>query len=176
MILERHTPLHGLVAATHTPFLADGSFNLAVVEKQVAHLLGGGVKFAIIGGTTGECSSLTLEERHLLTTRWTEVALRDPGCNASVLRYSFGDGASSLGRILYSGPDAMTRSNGTIHLSRDDGATWPVKRVLWPGSFAYSVLTKLPDGEVGCLFETDNYERIVFARVPETWVEAGKAQ
>ena len=111
---------------------------------------------------------------------WSAVedvpALRDPSCNASVLRYSFGDGASGLGRILYSGPDAMTRSNGTVYLSRDDGATWPVKRVLWPGSFAYSVLTKLPDGEVGCLFETDNYGRIVFARVPATWVEAGKAQ
>ncbi len=111
---------------------------------------------------------------------WSQVedvpALRDPSCNASVLRYSFGDGASGLGRILYSGPDAMSRSNGSIHLSRDDGATWPVKRVLWPGSFAYSVLTKLPDGEVGCLFETDNYARIVFARVPATWVEAGRAQ
>ena len=74
MILERHTPLHGLVAATHTPFRADGSLNLAIVEKQAVHLLAGGVKFAFIGGTTGECSSLTVEERQLLTTRWTEVA------------------------------------------------------------------------------------------------------
>ena len=109
---------------------------------------------------------------------WSPVedvpALRDPSCNASVLRYSFGDGASGLGRILYSGPDAMTRSNGTIHLSRDDGVTWPVQRVLWPGSFAYSVLTKLPDGTVGCLFETDNYGRIVFARLPISWLEPGK--
>lgn len=70
------TPLsiRGLVAATHTPFHADGSLNLAVVEKQAAHLLAHGVKFAFTGGTTGECSSLTLEERQLLTTRWTEVA------------------------------------------------------------------------------------------------------
>ena len=109
---------------------------------------------------------------------WSPVedvtALRDPSCNASVLRYSFGDGASGLGRILYSGPDAMTRSNGTIHLSRDDGATWPVKRVLWPGSFAYSVLTKLPNGNVGCLFETDNYGRIVFARFPVSWLDGEK--
>ena len=109
---------------------------------------------------------------------WSPVedvtALRDPSCNASVLRYSFGDGASGLGRILYSGPDAMTRSNGTIHLSRDDGATWPVKRVLWPGSFAYSVLTKLPNGNVGCLFETDNYGRIVFVRFPVSWLDGEK--
>ena len=70
------TPLaiRGLVAATHTPFHADGSLNLVAVETQAAHLLANGVKFAFIGGTTGECPSLTLEERQLLTTRWTEVA------------------------------------------------------------------------------------------------------
>jgi sialidase-1 len=107
---------------------------------------------------------------------WSPVAdapeLRDPSCNASALRYSFADCVSGLGPILYSGPDAMTRSNGTVYLSRDDGATWPVKRALLPGSFAYSVLTKLPDGSVGCLFETDNYGRIVFARFSICWVEA----
>jgi N-acetylneuraminate lyase len=65
--------LHGLVAATHTPFHDDGSLNLAVVEKQAAHLLGGQVKFAFIGGTTGECSSLTLDERRALAQRWFEV-------------------------------------------------------------------------------------------------------
>jgi N-acetylneuraminate lyase len=65
--------LHGLVAATHTPFHADGSLNLAIVEKQAAHLLAGQVKFAFIGGTTGECSSLTLEERRALAQRWFEV-------------------------------------------------------------------------------------------------------
>ena len=30
---------HGLCPATHTPMHADGSLNLAVVEKQAAHLL-----------------------------------------------------------------------------------------------------------------------------------------
>ena len=64
----------GLVAATHTPFHADGSLNLAVVEKQAAHLLANGVKFAFIGGTTGESASLTVEERRALAQRWSEVA------------------------------------------------------------------------------------------------------
>jgi N-acetylneuraminate lyase len=69
----RH-PLHGLVTATHTPFHRDGSLNLAIVEKQAAHLLANGVKFAFIGGTTGESHSLTLEERRALAQRWCEVA------------------------------------------------------------------------------------------------------
>jgi len=68
-----HTPLHGLVAATHTPFHADGSLNLAVVEPQAAHLLKSGVHHAFIGGTTGESSSLTVAERLALAERWLAV-------------------------------------------------------------------------------------------------------
>ncbi len=66
--------LHGLITATHTPFHDDGSLNLAIVEQQAAHLLAGGVRFAFIGGTTGECHSLTLEERRGLAQRWCDVA------------------------------------------------------------------------------------------------------
>jgi sialidase-1 len=95
--------------------------------------------------------------------------LRDPSCNAGLLRYSFDDG-SGKGRLLFSGPDSTKRDNGTIFLSLDDGATWPTKGVLWPGSFAYSALVRLPDGQVGCLFETDNYGRVVFARFPIAWL------
>jgi N-acetylneuraminate lyase len=67
------SPLTGLVAATHTPFHADGSLNLAVVEKQAAHLAATGVRYAFIGGTTGESSSLTLAERSALTGHWMQV-------------------------------------------------------------------------------------------------------
>ncbi len=66
--------LKGLVAATHTPFHADGSLNLAAVEKQAEHLARSGVATVFIGGTTGESASLTLEERRALGRRWCEVA------------------------------------------------------------------------------------------------------
>lgn len=65
--------LCSLVAATHTPFRPDGSLHLPVVEKQAAHLLASGVRFAFIGGTTGESASLTVEERLALARRWMEV-------------------------------------------------------------------------------------------------------
>lgn len=65
--------LTGLVAATHTPFHADGSLNLAIVEKQAAHLAANGVSYAFIGGTTGESSSLALDERRALAERWMTV-------------------------------------------------------------------------------------------------------
>ncbi len=66
-------PLTGLVAATHSPFHADGSLNLSVVERQAAHLAATGVNFAFICGSTGESHSLTLEERRALAVRWMEV-------------------------------------------------------------------------------------------------------
>ncbi len=65
--------IQGLVAATHTPFHSDGSLNLTIVEKQAAHLQNTGVGHAFIGGTTGESSSLTLEERRALAACWFDV-------------------------------------------------------------------------------------------------------
>ncbi|MBM3878129.1 MAG: N-acetylneuraminate lyase [Verrucomicrobia bacterium] len=65
--------LGGLVAATHTPFRADGALNLAVVEAQAAHLQEHEITAAFIGGTTGESHSLLLEERQALTQCWLEV-------------------------------------------------------------------------------------------------------
>ena len=106
---------------------------------------------------------------------WSRVedvpALRDPSCMASIFRYSFGDPQS---RILYSGPDSAKRENGTVHVSHDEGKTWPVSRVLFPGSFGYCVLARLHDGTVGCLFETDGANRIVFARFTMEWLSEPK--
>jgi sialidase-1 len=105
---------------------------------------------------------------------WTPVKdvpeLRDPSCMGSIFRTEDKDGN---GVLLYSGPDSLKRENGTVHLSRDEGQSWPVKKVLWPGSFAYSVLTRLPDGTLGCLFETDGTDRIVFARFSLAWLTDG---
>jgi N-acetylneuraminate lyase len=65
--------LQGLVAATHTPFHPDGELNLDAVERQAEHLLRDGVRAAFIGGTTGECHSLTVDERLALAGRWADV-------------------------------------------------------------------------------------------------------
>jgi N-acetylneuraminate lyase len=63
----------GLCTATHTPFHADGSLNLAVVEQQAAFLRSHGIRSVFIGGTTGESSSLTAAERAALNDRWAVV-------------------------------------------------------------------------------------------------------
>jgi sialidase-1 len=110
-------------------------------------------------------------------TIWSRVKdapeLRDPSCMASVLRFSDpADGARS--RILFSGPQSEKRENGTVFLSYDEGATWPVRRVLCLGSFGYSCLTKFKDGTIGCLYEADGATRIVFARLTLDWLSNGE--
>jgi sialidase-1 len=93
--------------------------------------------------------------------------LRDPSCMASILRYCFSqDGHPGI--LLYSGPDAAKRDNGTIRISYDDAKTWPIKKTLVPISFSYSVLVKLPDGSIGCLFE--NNGNIRFANFTLDWL------
>lgn len=105
---------------------------------------------------------------------WSKVEdapdLADPGCMGSVLRYTDpADGGKS--RILFSGPQSTKRENGTVFVSYDEGQTWPVKRVLCKDSFAYSCLTTLPDGVIGCLYEAEGTKKIVFARLTLHWLE-----
>ena len=138
-------------------------------EVQVVEMSDGGVRLNSrqFAGAKVRKTSVSRDGGETWSPVKDAPALRDPSCMASILRYSFDD---KKGRILYSGPDSARRDTGTVYLSADDGVTWPVKRLLWPGGFAYSVLTRLADGQVGCLFEADNYRRIVLARFPVGWV------
>jgi N-acetylneuraminate lyase len=66
--------LTGLLPACHTPFQRDGRLNLAMVERQAALFRESGLRGVFVAGTTGECASLTLDERKALCERWVEVA------------------------------------------------------------------------------------------------------
>jgi N-acetylneuraminate lyase len=65
--------LTGFLAAAHTPFHPDGSLDVDAVDKQAAHLLAHRVPGVFIMGTTGECHSLSREERLSLIDRWMAV-------------------------------------------------------------------------------------------------------
>jgi len=72
--------LTGLVAATHTPFTAEGQLNLSVVESQAQHLLRSGIQTVFISGTTGEGHSLEPAEQSRLMERWMQVISGTPLC------------------------------------------------------------------------------------------------
>ncbi|HON91618.1 MAG: exo-alpha-sialidase [Phycisphaerae bacterium] len=93
-----------------------------------------------------------------------DPALIEPVCQAGFLRCTM-----NPSRLAFSNPAHTTkRQDMTVRVSLDEGKTWPIKRVLWPGPSAYSCLAMLPDGALACLFEAGDqnpYERIVLARV-----------
>jgi len=104
----------------------------------------------------------------------TDATLIEPVCQASLLRHP-GNTDPAKDVFLFSNPATQTgRTNGTIRLSRDEGKTWLMSRVLYSGSFAYSCLGSLQDGSVVCLFERDGTKKISIARFTIDWIE-GKA-
>ncbi len=97
-----------------------------------------------------------------------EPALPAVACMGSLLSLpKVGQGVPA---VLCSLPGAEGRKNGTLHVSRDDGQTWTAQKILYPGGFAYSSLSLLPDGRVGCLFEPDNYRNISLLTFDAAWV------
>lgn len=68
--------LHGLVAAAHTPFKADGSLNASGVDAQAKFLASQGVKLSFITGSTGESSSMQLQERKEIYSAWKEASAK----------------------------------------------------------------------------------------------------
>ena len=104
-----------------------------------------------------------------------DAALLAPVCQASIRRYDLPQDGGRRS-VLFSNPaDVKKRQALTLRLSDDDGRTWPVAKVLWPGPAAYSCLATLPDGTILCLYERGNRhpnERITLARCGLAWLLA----
>lgn len=120
--------------------------------------------------------SRSKENRRLVTTGpdgaggWAtprfDPALLEPICMASLVRYSTVE-TGGKNRILFSNPDNLAPSAGrqggpglpgarrnlSIKVSYDEGATWPVNKVLESGGSAYSELAVISDGTVLCFYE-----------------------
>jgi sialidase-1 len=133
--------------------------------------------------------STSKASRKLITTspdgarNWSKPVFHDqlwePICMASIVAHP-----SKPGTLIFSNPHTLKldndgkevpagrgkRENLCIKLSRDDGKTWPVNKVLDPGKAAYSDLAVSPDGTVLCLYEADTH--IACARFNLDWITA----
>lgn len=61
--------------------------------------------------------------------------------------------------LLFSNPHTTKRKHSarhdvSIHISQDDGNTWPLSKIIQPGPSAYSDIAVLPDGSVLCFYES----------------------
>lgn len=112
---------------------------------------------------------------------WTPLEdvpeIHEPQCNGGFLRYSdAADGEKS--RLVYTGPiSTNSRTLGNAFISYDEGATWAESREIMPGRFAYSALTRMQNGNIGCLYETgvdDAAEVVRLVEFNAEWVSHGR--
>ncbi|MBD3187880.1 exo-alpha-sialidase [Candidatus Bathyarchaeota archaeon] len=161
---------YGRVAPPH-PTGMKGTAN----EVQMVELVDGRIMLnaRVQGGNHHRVVAYSSDGGETWTPLQEDPVLIEPQCQASIIRYSDPiDGQES--RLLFSNPASKSRRmKGTIRMSYDEGKTWPVKRILCAGWFAYSCLAVLSDGTIGCLFEhgkKDAYETITFARFTLKWL------
>jgi sialidase-1 len=95
-----------------------------------------------------------------------EPQITTPVVQNSAIRFAAKDRGDERNVLVYACPgDAKERRDLTILLSFDEGATWPVKQLVYKGPVAYSDLVKLDEKRVGVLYEAGEklYGEILFA-------------
>jgi len=104
---------------------------------------------------------------------WSKAdsSLIDPGCNASIIRYTSIKDGYKRNRLLFSNAKMQgERKNLTVRISYDEGLTWSEGKTIYPGGSAYSSLTILDNGDIGLLFEKDDHKENVFVRFSLAWL------
>jgi len=104
---------------------------------------------------------------------WTtkpEITLVDPGCNASLVKYDYGKYINSDLLLLSNINNQSKREKIVIRHSLNGGETWSEPKIIYAGSAAYSSMTVLSNGEIGLLFEMDNYSMNVFTKFSLDWL------
>lgn len=104
-----------------------------------------------------------------------DSTLLDPGCNAGFLKFSSVNEGADQNRLLFSNLNSGNdRKILTLKLSYDEGVSWTEKKTVYSGSSAYSSMTILANGNIGLVFEKDDYKEIVFAELTLHWITDGK--
>ena len=101
---------------------------------------------------------------------WSDIkpdtVLIEPVCEGNLLQYKFPGRKEAL---LFSNPASMnSRTQMTIRVSYNNGKTWAAKKLLYAGPSAYSCLTVLPNGNIGCFYEAGlqrPYEGMVYEEI-----------
>ena len=101
--------------------------------------------------------------------------LKDPGNNASIIRYTAIEDGEDKNRLLFSNANSeKERANLTLRISYDEGKTWSEGKTIYAGPSAYSDMTILENGDIGVFFEKDYYTKNSFVSFSLAWLTDGK--
>ena len=86
--------------------------------------------------------------------------LTTPVCQSSMIYLSESD------HLYHLGPASIEkREQLTLWRSSDRGRNWSVLEIVEPGFAAYSDLVQLSNTELGVLYESADYDQIIFKRI-----------
>ena len=123
---------------------------------------------------SGDIRSRIVALSHTGGATWDTVyfdhRLPDPVCEGSILTIGAKNGKHIL--AFCNAADSANRDNLTLRISFDEGETWKKSIVVdksTPGNekdhAAYSDIVKVNKREIGVVYESQNYSRIVFQRI-----------
>ena len=94
-----------------------------------------------------------------------DSSLIDPACNAGFIRYK--SKKNKYDFLIFSNLNSKTnRESLTLRFSKDEGVSWFAEIPIYKHSSAYSSITVLKNGNIGVLFEQDDYSKISFMELP----------
>ncbi|MBM3891780.1 MAG: exo-alpha-sialidase, partial [Verrucomicrobia bacterium] len=161
-----------------------GTVGVNTSECQLVELANGDVML-ISRDESSEDSPANLRHRVAISRNggetWGPVRraeeLITPRCHGAVERYD-------SSKLLFSSPASAFRqkehpygrTNLTVRVSCDDGATWSAGRAIWPYPSSYSDIAVLEDGTIGLVYEradkgsTHYWDELHFARFNLEWL------
>lgn len=163
-----------------------------LTECQVVEMPNGQLKMFMrnTGGNSGRVRMATSFDGG---STWEDDVVRDenikePYCQLSVINYSQKiDGKDA---IIFANPDANypNRVNGTVRVglitengSYENGEPrydieWRYNKVVAPGTYGYSCLSEMPNGEIGLFYEGTGSREMSFTRMNIDYLKADLLQ
>jgi sialidase-1 len=152
-----------------------GSTDFAMNECAVVELPDGALMLNSRSYRGKACRGVSLSKDGGATWEPTtdDPALVESVCQASLIRCRWtGLQDESRDVLLFSNPAVPKgRHHLTVRMSDDWGKTWPHARLVCEVSSAYSSLAQLPGGDIGLLYERDDYKHLTFTRFPLSWIQ-----
>ncbi|ATD54786.1 sialidase domain-containing protein [Clostridium chauvoei] len=161
-----------------------------LTECQVVEMPNGQLKM-FMRNTGGNSSYVRIATSFDGGATWDDDVVRDenirePYCQLSVINYSQKiDGKDAL---IFANPDAGNRSNGTVRIglitengNYDNGEPrydieWKYSKVVAPGTYAYSCLSEMPNGEIGLFYEGTGSQEMSFTRMNVDYLKSDLLQ